>query len=409
MRIKLETLSPQDSYGSMWEHWYASLRRVLRNKLSSRQKLSLRLLRSIVVHPAQFQTHLNRLRYFRGVHEKPEISYVPPVIAATITDQCNLRCPNCFYILHDPDYFFSSFISPDKFRQVLEKYNRPRKAEILFLTGGEPLMHPKIDELIDIAKSYNLRVKMSTNGVLVKRKLSSLSKLDYLSVSMDSYDHDTFKKYRAGHEKQFDMILEGLKALKENNINFAISFVLSEENLHESSKMIEFAERMGPSLVTFHNISPHGSTDFRPLSFQSNQTVKWLEELISRRDYPFDINLPAIFDLESPSFREVKCIQPWYYFCFNSVGDVSYCCHLPHDPKIGNVFAGYDFNSREMTLFRKETMTGKMTSDLIQKNCLHCQRRFMGKEFGIFDSRVRTWFFSNVDALVEKFPDVVSE
>ncbi len=330
---------------------------------------------------------MNRFQYDKNVLCKSEIDFIPPVFVAMITDNCDLRCPTCYLLLQDPDIFVPSYISPDRLLQALEKHNKKKKLEVIFLTGGEPLLHPQIDDIIDICKGYNCSVKISTNGILLKNKISSLSKLDYVNVSMDGYDYESYKKYRGGTQRQFDLVIEGLKALKEKGVYFSMSYLLSVENLSETDKMIELAEDIKPDFVSFHNINPHGSKEYSPLIAQEKNTQLFLEKILDRCDYPFNIDLPVIFDPDSPLFRNTKCIQPWYQFNFNSVGDIAYCCQLVHDKQIGNLFTGYNVNLPKMVKFRKDIMKGAL-----MKNCLYCQRRFLNKEFGNFDSNLGRWF-----------------
>jgi MoaA/NifB/PqqE/SkfB family radical SAM enzyme len=368
---------------------------VLKSRLSPRSRTFLKLVYDVSTNPSRTKAHLNRLQYAGELLKNPEIGFVPPVFIATITDECNLRCPNCLFILNPDNKFFNSFITPEKFRTVLEKHNPDRKADVMFLTGGEPLMHPKLDELIDISKEYKLTVKMSTNGMLVKKNISLLRRLDYINVSMDSYDAETFGRYRGGTPKQFETIVEGLTALRENGIYFSTSFVLSAENIDEADRMLEFTRRVRPNTVIFHNINPHGSPDFNSLRVDHQKTKEWLKRMVERSDYPFDVSLPAVFDPTAQAFVETKCVQPWLYFSFNSVGDISLCCHLEHDSKYGNAFQDDAFNAPEMVEFRSEIIKGKMSTPLMQRSCMYCHRRFMNSEYGTFDSHARKWFIHN--------------
>jgi len=350
----------------------------------------LRLFYNIVKDSWNLRSYLNLYRYEINVLHKPLINFIPPVFVVMVSDNCNLRCPTCLYLLENPKKFFDSFISLENFSKVLFKYNKNKKARILWLDGGEPLLHPDLDQLISICKEYNLNPRVSTNGIFIKSKLTSLAKLDYVNVSVDAYDYDSYKKYRGGTAEQFSLIMEGLRALKESHIYFSISFLLSTENLDKIEKMMRLVEHIKPNFVIFHNINPHGNELYKPLTLQDKNTKIFLEKIISRRNYPFDISLPVIFDTDSTLFLNAKCKQPWFYFFFNTIGEVAYCCHLPHDAKIGNVFQDYNFNSTKMTEFRMDIIEGK-----ILKSCLYCQRRFMGMEFAYFNAKIKKWLFNN--------------
>jgi len=375
------------------------LKNLLKSKLSRHQVNLLRLAKGSFKNITKIKRELNTFQYHENKLRATEINYVPPVFAVTIVDSCNLRCPNCLYILENPDKWFNSSLSVKKFEEILQKYNRDMKAEIIFLTGGEPLIHPEFDKLVKISRNYKLSPKISTNGILIMNNPSYLMDLDYVNVSMDSYDYETFKKYRKGTKRQFDRMLEGLKFLKENNINFGLSYVISAENVFEMEKMIEFSERFMPNFAYFHNINPHGSDKFKSLSSQDENSMKHLAKILKRNDYTIDIHSTHIFNEKSPHFAEAKCIQPWNYFCFNSKGDVSLCCHMEHDSKIGNVFNNYNFNSPEMIKWRKKVM-----SDKIEDICLYCQRRFFDEqEFAFFDSAKKKWIMSkDGDVIIQR-------
>ena len=209
------------------------LKSLLKSKLPSKQINLLRLGKNVLKNPTKIniKRELNKYQYNKNKLRVTEIDYVPSVFTATIVDSCNLRCPNCFYLLENSNRFFNSHLSAEKFEEILKKYNKKSKAEIMFLTGGEPLIHPEFGKLVKISKKYNMIPRAVSNGILIMNNPSSLMDLDYINISMDSYDYDTFKKFRGGTKRQFDRILEGLNFLKESNINFSLSYVLSSENI----------------------------------------------------------------------------------------------------------------------------------------------------------------------------------
>ena len=382
------------------------LKNLLKSKLPRQQVNLLRLAKNSLKDITKIKQALNNFQYNKNKLRVTEIDYVPSVFSATIVDSCNLRCSNCFYLLENPDRFFNSHLSAEKFEEILKKYNKEKKAEIMFLTGGEPLIHPEFGELVKISKKYNMITRAVSNGILIMNNPSSLMDLDYINISMDSYDYDTFKKIRGGTKRQFDRILEGLNFLKESNLNFSLSYVLSAENIFEMEKMIEFSERFMPRFVYFHNINPHGTDKFKSISSQDENSMKHLAKVLKRNDYTIDIHTTHIFNEKSSHFTEAKCIQPWNFFCFNSKGNVAFCCHLDHDVKIGNVFNNYNFNSPEMIKWRKKTMSNK-----IEDCCLYCQRRFVDEqEFAFFDSAKRKWIMSkDGDVIIKSLQQIFTD
>ncbi len=315
------------------------------------------------------------------------INYVPPVFAVCVSMKCNLRCPTCYYLLESPDNLnYGGFIQVDDFENMIDKYGS--FIEVCGFSGGEALLHPEIGKLLEITEKYNLRTDIATNGILIKNKIDilRLHPVDTLSVSIDGYDYKTFKKYRGGTAKQFDSILEGLYLLRKYGINFVLSFMLTAENIGEIGKMIELASQVKPKTVGFHNINPHGDKRFTSLTVENKKCMQILENIVSFTDYPFDIELPIVFDVNSKNFKSVKCSQPFRYCVIDHNGNIAPCCQLMHSAEYGNIFKGYDFNSDKIRKFRRTILYGH-----ILRECFHCQRRFMGDEYGVFDSESRKW------------------
>lgn len=310
------------------------------------------------------------------------IDYVPDDLAFHVM-HCNLSCPSCLYALREDNLFTrDSFIAVEKFEELLDFYSFGEVS----LTGGETLLHPQFDKLVEACVKRGLALASSTNGILVKKWINSLKHYRRVNVSMDSYDYASFKKYRAGSEQQFDLILEGLRLLKENNIYFTISFLMSAENISEYPKILDFAAEYKPSALVLHSINPHGSSQYTPLLSTNLEVQRFLQAITSRNDYNFSIKLPIIFDVNSPGFKKRACNQMWFRLDVNEKGDVAYCCHLNHDPEIGNIFNGYDFNSPKMIEMRQKHITGDFP-----EVCKFCHRRFPDQHYALFNARTRQW------------------
>lgn len=96
-----------------------------------------------------------------------------------ITNNCNLSCDFCIGNSRD-----KRFISVDEFNIVLDKLKDYTKY-LYFHVMGEPLMHPRINDLIDMASS-SYCVNITTNGYLIDRIKSK--KIRQLNISLHSYD-----------------------------------------------------------------------------------------------------------------------------------------------------------------------------------------------------------------------------
>ncbi len=101
-----------------------------------------------------------------------------------ITNICNLRCSFCPGTRREKRY-----MSPTTFRLLAEKL-RPYVSYLYLHVMGEPLLHPQLSELLDIANALDFKVCLTTNGTLLaKRRDLLLSKPPYkVSVSLHAME-----------------------------------------------------------------------------------------------------------------------------------------------------------------------------------------------------------------------------
>lgn len=78
-------------------------------------------------------------------------------------------------------------MSPDEFRLVLEKI-RPYTDYIYLHVLGEPLLHPRLDELLVIAEKAGLNINITTNGGLLERKKGLLLEHSIRQINISLHD-----------------------------------------------------------------------------------------------------------------------------------------------------------------------------------------------------------------------------
>ena len=102
-----------------------------------------------------------------------------------ITSVCNLACSFC-----PPTERKANFIKPEDFERRLEQI-KPHTNYIYLHVKGEPLLHPKLDELLDISHANGFKVNITTNGTLVHKAASKLlgkPALRQINFSLHSFD-----------------------------------------------------------------------------------------------------------------------------------------------------------------------------------------------------------------------------
>jgi MoaA/NifB/PqqE/SkfB family radical SAM enzyme len=86
-----------------------------------------------------------------------------------ITTSCNLACPGCDRFIE----FSHNWTEPyDSVVERMKQWSRIVQPENLTLIGGEPLIHPRIYDIIKTARHYfpKTTIEIATNGLLLGKK-----------------------------------------------------------------------------------------------------------------------------------------------------------------------------------------------------------------------------------------------
>ena len=78
-------------------------------------------------------------------------------------------------------------MSPDEFQLVVNKI-RPFANYIYLHVLGEPLLHPQLDEILNIAENAGLNINITTNGGLLERKKEMLLRHSVRQINISLHD-----------------------------------------------------------------------------------------------------------------------------------------------------------------------------------------------------------------------------
>ncbi len=120
--------------------------------------------------------------------------------------RCNLACAGCGKIQY-PAHVLKKNLTPEQCFKAVEECGAP----MVSIPGGEPLLHPQIDEIVAGLVARKKYVYLCTNALLLKEKLDLFKPSKYLtfSVHMDGQrDHHDFSVCREGG---YDIAVEGIR------------------------------------------------------------------------------------------------------------------------------------------------------------------------------------------------------
>lgn len=177
-----------------------------------------------------------------------------------ITGCCNMHCAHCRASMEKP-----IFMPLEQIEKVLRFTERNMGEEFnLTLSGGEPLLHPELVEIVGMGVRYGCQeIVITTNGSLLTEEL--LQRLNEVSagnvtiqVSLDSTDpqtHDGFRGFAGAYERA----VRGLEAIRGyERLQSSIRMTIQKETYQQMEDMVRLAIGVGCVRIGVGNIIPAG-------------------------------------------------------------------------------------------------------------------------------------------------------
>src|SRR6201987_1284661 len=188
--------------------------------------------------------------------------------------RCNLDCGYC----NEYDQV-SKPVPIEEMKRRLE-YLAAMGTSIITISGGEPLMHPELEEVIRHSRQHGMIAGMITNGFLLsKERISSLNEagLEHLQISIDNVTPDEVSKKSL---KTLDSRLEWLSqhAIFQVNINSVL--VSGGKNPKDALPIAHRAVALG-STSTVGIIHDHNG-QLKPLNGRQIEIFEEIMELGKR-------------------------------------------------------------------------------------------------------------------------------
>jgi 7,8-dihydro-6-hydroxymethylpterin dimethyltransferase len=156
-----------------------------------------------------------------GFCDRHEQHLCMPIVE--ITSRCDLDCPICLV-----DAGQSRDMTLEEFERILNRLvEAEQQIDVLNISGGEPLRHPRFLDFVDSAMNRNeiVRVSISTNGLSLLENDSMLSRLAdrgvIISLQFDGFDDSAYRVLRG--KPLLDQKLRILDKLAERNISTSLT------------------------------------------------------------------------------------------------------------------------------------------------------------------------------------------
>jgi SynChlorMet cassette radical SAM/SPASM protein ScmF len=190
--------------------------------------------------------------------EVPECGYYLNTIYFYLTEGCNLKCRHCWiapkHEKGEPEFPTLDF---ELFKDIITQGKELGMSGVK-LTGGEPLIHPDIDKILDYIAEQDLRLIIETNGVKCTPKIvKKIMKCNnpFVSVSIDGVDSETHEWVR-GVPGCFDAAWNGARNLVSAGLRPQIIMSIMQHNADQMEAVVRRVEEEGMESVKFNLVTP---------------------------------------------------------------------------------------------------------------------------------------------------------
>lgn len=226
-----------------------------------------------------------------------------------ITDLCSLQCqhcssnagPECNQILQFPII-----------NSVLKEFQE-LGGKKLVISGGEPLTHPDLDQILQLSNKIGLETVLYSSGILLKNnryiKVSNeifsklkiyINKIIFSIYGNSDKIHDAITKVPGSYNLTWKSIKKSIKFEIETEIHF----VPTPLNYHSIPSVIKKANSEGIKRISFLRFVPQGRGKLHKdeMTFNKQQLIEFkriikycrtnIQNIEIRTESPFNILLP---------------------------------------------------------------------------------------------------------------------
>jgi hopanoid biosynthesis associated radical SAM protein HpnH len=303
--------------------------------------------------------------------------------------RCNLACAGCGKIQY-PAHVLKMNMTPEQCFQAVEECGAP----MVSIPGGEPLMHPEIDRIVEGLVARKKYIYLCTNALLLKEKLHLFKPSKYLTFSVhvdgDKEHHD----FSVCKEGGFELAVEGIREAVGRGFRVTTNTTLFDGA--DPKNVRSFFDEMMALGVEGMMLSPGYSYDKAPDQqhfLGRARTRRLFRAILSNRSAAWKFNMSPLF-LEFLMGKRHYACTPWGMPTYNLFGWQK-PCYLLQD--------GYADTFAELM---EATNWENYGTESGNPKCANCMVH-SGYEASAVHDQFSTWkgFLATVKGQFAKYPD----
>lgn len=203
------------------------------------------------------------------------------------------KCPNnCLHCSSSSNATCTEVLPYEKFQDIVSDA-KLLGAQKICLSGGEPLLHPMVTDMVEFVNRLNMSCVIYTSGITISND-GHYDSIPYVLVeSLAQFPVRLIFNIEAGTEKTYDKIMgtrncfykmqESVRRIVSAGIKVEAHFVPMSLNVNEIEETVNLCERLGVEKVSFLRLVAHGRAEQHrdAIALKDDELTELKKQLIS--------------------------------------------------------------------------------------------------------------------------------
>lgn len=213
-----------------------------------------------------------------------KITFGAPIsIKWELTYACNLKCSHC--LVNAGSCVPNEASKPSLVSKIIRRILELEPFTVL-LSGGEPLLHKGIFDIIASLSKYGMEVNVESNGTLITSKTArNLRKVHCKSISLSIHGaspqtHDMLVGVKGSWKKTID----SFKLLTRHNVRTNVIFAVTKFNIYDIDDVVHLSKSLGAERIYIDEIASLGRAAINWSSLKpTSDQLGWLVHLVNSK------------------------------------------------------------------------------------------------------------------------------
>lgn len=252
-----------------------------------------------------------------------------------ITTDCPLKCRQCY-----KEDLVEESMTIKSFEKLIDEAKKLKIFQIA-IGGGEPLVHPCINDFIKVVSKTEMAVTITSSGYNMTDDLLDkliCSGLNHIQISLNSVDERINNLSRDGYKYAFNAI----EKLSERQLSFGINMVIRKDNLHTFFDTVHFAKKHGAENINLLRYKPSSFEDYNENCLNEEEFISLAEKVKRVRGINIKVdsaysNLLIYINGGNISEERVGCGAGKSFIAITAGGKFKPCSHLTYEEKSDSI------------------------------------------------------------------------